>query len=232
MNEDDTSETEPSEFVHDPNLGPNIYKSATGEYVYVPSFTTKLDLSKLPDPFAEEEDSTPDTGDNIPVLASDVRRNPSKYGITIGPRGQDSGGFGMNTPPDFEGEDTTQKKMHDGHDYVRGAGAGIVAALGGTITRTDDPHPERRGQKDGGWGNQMKIEHRDGTSTDYSHLDAMYFSTGDEVEAGTIIGEIGASGRAKGVHLHFRTFDKSGKVMDPAVWFKEHPDAYFPVAGK
>lgn len=71
-------------------------------------------------------------------------------------------------------------------------------------------------------GNTVSIRHNDGTYSVYSHLKkgSVTVSAGDEVVAGQIIGQMGKSGYATGVHLHFGvryggSSSWSGTIVDP-----------------
>ncbi|GFP20661.1 murein hydrolase activator, partial [Candidatus Hakubella thermalkaliphila] len=55
----------------------------------------------------------------------------------------------------------------------------------------------------GGYGNHIVIYHGGGISTLYSHNSRNAVSVGQKVEAGQIIGYVGATGNATGPHLHF-----------------------------
>jgi len=58
----------------------------------------------------------------------------------------------------------------------------------------------------GSWGNQIQIQHEDGSVAIYGHLDsrcAAKVSTGQSVSQGEQIGCMGQSGRATGSHLCF-----------------------------
>ena len=52
-------------------------------------------------------------------------------------------------------------------------------------------------------GNYVKIDHGDGVSSIYMHLNSYCVSSGQMVSAGQKIGETGATGVATGDHLHF-----------------------------
>ena len=52
-------------------------------------------------------------------------------------------------------------------------------------------------------GNYVKIDHGDGVSSVYMHLNSYCVSSGQMVSAGQKIGETGATGVATGDHLHF-----------------------------
>ena len=47
------------------------------------------------------------------------------------------------------------------------------------------------------------VRHDDGKYSMYAHLASIYVSPGQRVEKGTVIGGMGATGYATGVHLHF-----------------------------
>ena len=59
------------------------------------------------------------------------------------------------------------------------------------------------GAWNGGYGNYVVITHPNGTQTLYSHMRSAIVSPGQSLVAGQVIGYVGATGRATGVHLHF-----------------------------
>jgi biotin carboxyl carrier protein len=69
-------------------------------------------------------------------------------------------------------------------------------------------------------GNAVYLDHGAGLVTSYLHLSRILVSPGDTVEAGQVIGLVGATGRVTGPHLHWTaTF---GKVLfDPATLLAE-----------
>ncbi|MBS3991144.1 MAG: peptidoglycan DD-metalloendopeptidase family protein [Erysipelothrix sp.] len=64
-------------------------------------------------------------------------------------------------------------------------------------------------------GYWIRINHNNGYTTFYAHLDAMaYFPPGVAVEKGERIGRIGMTGRTTGPHVHF-TITHNGKNINP-----------------
>jgi murein DD-endopeptidase MepM/ murein hydrolase activator NlpD len=57
-----------------------------------------------------------------------------------------------------------------------------------------------------GWGSYgiyVEIDHGNGFHSIYGHMSAVLVKTGDTLTQGQVIGLMGATGRATGVHLHF-----------------------------
>jgi murein DD-endopeptidase MepM/ murein hydrolase activator NlpD len=84
---------------------------------------------------------------------------------------------------------------HNGIDLAAPLGTPMLASDGGTI--------KYAGWCDCGLGLYIEIDHENGTSTVYGHMNAVYVETGDKVNQGDTIGEIGSTGMSTGPHVHF-----------------------------
>ena len=63
-------------------------------------------------------------------------------------------------------------------------------------------------------GNAVYLDHGHGLLTSYMHLSRLLVSVGDTVEAGQVIGLVGATGRVTGPHLHWTAY--FGRILfDP-----------------
>lgn len=106
------------------------------------------------------------------------------------------------------------------------AGAGIhyanaCAAMAGTVSRTRTGCTHDYSGFCGcnnGCGNAVYINHGNGLVTVYMHLASVGVSEGQQVSAGTVIGQIGATGNtignSGGYHLHFGV-SVNGTFVDP-----------------
>ncbi|MBO0474185.1 M23 family metallopeptidase, partial [Enterococcus ureasiticus] len=62
-------------------------------------------------------------------------------------------------------------------------------------------------------GNYVMIDHLDGYYTYYGHFDSVNVKQGDKVTTSSILGIMGMTGTATGVHLHFEV-RKGGQSSD------------------
>lgn len=76
-------------------------------------------------------------------------------------------------------------------------GAPIFAAAEGVVLIS------RTSGWNAGYGNYVVVKHDNGTQTLYAHLSKNLVAPGEIVTRGQQVGEMGASGKATGTHLHF-----------------------------
>jgi murein DD-endopeptidase MepM/ murein hydrolase activator NlpD len=151
------------------------------------------------------------------VLAEAERETPDISMLTTEPVARtESSGYGWREDPI-----NRRAKFHHGTDYRGKRGTPVLAAGPGTVVFAG-----RRG----GYGRTVFIDHGNGVITRYGHLDRILVKQGDTIAAGAQLGELGSSGRATGVHLHFEV-RLAGRSVDPVtamivaeVW-RENPAA-------
>ena len=71
-----------------------------------------------------------------------------------------------------------------------------------------------------GYGNMIIIDHGDHYYTIYAHLEEIFKSTGDRVEADEVIATVGDTGSMSGTGLHFEV-RHHGKPLDPMIWIRK-----------
>ncbi len=103
------------------------------------------------------------------------------------------------------------RRPHGGIDIAVPEGTPIVAPAAGEIVDTGDYFFN---------GNSVFIEHGLGLQTFYAHLSKILVKPGDRVEAGQPIGEVGATGRVTGPHLHW-SVSLNNAWVDPMLFVSE-----------
>lgn len=111
-----------------------------------------------------------------------------------------SSGFGVRVHPILR-----FLRLHRGVDYAAPAGTPVSAAARGVIVRAGWA---------GGYGNQVRIAHPDGSQTSYSHLSSIKVMPGQSVFPGQQVGRVGSTGLSTGPHLHFELY-RNGAAVDP-----------------
>ena len=86
------------------------------------------------------------------------------------------------------------RSPHSGTDFRAAAGTPIMAPNGGTVVMTGAQYFS---------GNVVILDHGWGLYSYFAHLSAIDVSPGDVVTQGQIVGEVGATGRVTGPHLHW-----------------------------
>lgn len=141
---------------------------------------------------------------------------------TAGRLTQDYGCTGMTTNP----RHGSCPGFHNGVDLandwgtpIRAAGAGIVEHVGW------DPYTHHGARA---W--VVIVGHGGGLRTWYAHLLPRHIdgaNVGDYVEAGQLIGRMGMTGLATGVHLHLMV-ERGHQFLDPNHWFAGPPPRRLP----
>lgn len=116
--------------------------------------------------------------------------------------------FGYRTDP-ISGETS----YHSGTDIAAPAGSPILAAADGTVTIAN-----ALDSWGGGYGYYVRIDHGGGLETLYAHCSSICVTTGQQVQAGQVIGYVGQTGRATGNHLHFEVY-QNGQRDDAMSYF-------------
>jgi murein DD-endopeptidase MepM/ murein hydrolase activator NlpD len=133
-----------------------------------------------------------------------------------------SSGFGARSDP-FHG----RAAWHSGLDLRSDSGATVLATAAGIVVASG---------WNGAYGLSLDIDHGNGMVTRYAHLSRIFVREGDQVAAEERIALSGASGRAKGAHLHYelringeatnpqrllKAGEKLGSLLKPATRARE-----------
>jgi len=133
---------------------------------------------------------------------------PAPAPLTVKPvPGELSSEFGLRADPVRTKRRRKQRrKVHKGLDFV---------AQRGTLVHAAGPGVVLRAQVSGSYGRLVIVDHGAGQQTRYAHLQRIKVRRGQRIEAGTVVGKVGSSGRVTGPHLHFEV-RQDGIAVPPA----------------
>lgn len=92
---------------------------------------------------------------------------------------------------------------HKGVDFAAPRGTPVHATQRGRIVLAEELYFS---------GNTVLMDHGLGIYTLYGHLSSLHVKAGEMVEAGTVLGKVGTTGRSTGPHLHWGLTVNGAKV--------------------
>ena len=103
------------------------------------------------------------------------------------------------------------RKFHEGMDFSASVGTEVYATGNGTVLSAGR-------DMDGGYGNQVILDHGFNYSTRYAHLSRIFVKPGQKILRGQIIGYVGNTGKSTSPHLHYEV-RKNGIPLNPIYFF-------------
>ena len=130
--------------------------------------------------------------ESLPPLSSPLESfNPAKAGASVGDK----------VNPFYK-----VPAMHTGLDMISPQGTEVLASAAGVVREVTKSAK--------GLGNVVSIDHGNGYTTRYAHLDDIKVSSGQRVQKGKLIGHVGMSGNSFAPHLHYEVLKDTVRV-DP-----------------
>ena len=103
------------------------------------------------------------------------------------------------------------RKFHEGMDFSATVGTEVYATGNGTVT-------DAGRDVQGGYGNEIRIDHGYNYETVYAHLSRIFVKPGQKILRGQIIGYVGNTGKSTSPHLHYEV-RKNGAPLNPIFFF-------------
>jgi murein DD-endopeptidase MepM/ murein hydrolase activator NlpD len=127
-------------------------------------------------------------------------------------RGIAMSNFGMRIHPFFRTNENGDglTSFHSGIDIANELGTPIQATANGVVTSASYQT---------NYGLTVVIRHSPELETLYAHMQSIFVREGQEVIRGQIIGTMGRTGRATGVHLHYEV-RKNGSAVNPKPYLR------------
>ena len=119
--------------------------------------------------------------------------------------------FGYRRDPKTGG-----RRLHKGVDFAGPVGTPLYATADGIVTHAG---------WSSGYGRLVKIQHEFGIETRYAHQSQIRVKVGQRVSRGQRIGDMGASGRVTGPHLHYEV-RVGGEAVNPMIYIKAANDVF------
>ena len=110
-------------------------------------------------------------------------------------------GFGVRINPFHKGN-----YLHEGIDFAAPRGSEVKATASGKVTLV------KKSDLQAGYGNYVEIEHGNGYTTRYAHLEDISVKQGQRINKGEVIASVGMSGGATAPHLHYEVIYKGNKI--------------------
>ena len=114
-------------------------------------------------------------------------------------------GFGVRKDPK-----NGSRRMHAGVDFAGPVGTPLYATADGVVSHAGWAS---------GYGRLVKIQHDFGIETRYGHMSRIGVKVGQRVSRGDRIGDMGASGRVTGPHVHYEV-RVGGDAINPMIYIK------------
>jgi len=99
-------------------------------------------------------------------------------------------GYNQEALHPISGKETT----HLGIDVAAPTGTPVFATADGVVKKASEEE---------GWGKLVVVEHQDGYTTFYAHMNEIGVENGIKVRQGEVIGSVGSTGQSTGSHLHY-----------------------------
>lgn len=168
--------------------------------------STKLAMANSGGPIEKDEDNIVLLSEYYKEALANVEKKIASIPIGKPHHGQVTSRFGYRTNPFTR----RGREMHSGIDFKGRMGDPIRSTAEGVVSFAG---------YEGEYGYVVKVKHEHGYETRYAHLVRTQVKKGQRIEAGTVVGLLGNTGRSTGPHLHYEIL-KNNKKINPEKYFE------------
>lgn len=209
----DWKRIKPGDVIEIPPVTGVVYKVRSGDTIY--SIAEKFDASAqgvvdFPfNTFSDDETFALVVGQTLFVpdgVMPDATSAPSVFANVLTPDAGSVSATGSFVWPGYGRLTQSFRWYHPGVDIANKSGGAILAADAGRVVAA--------GWVSSGYGNHVVIDHGNGYQTLYAHMARVSVVVGQSVARGSVLGDMGSTGRSTGVHLHFEII-RGGVRVNP-----------------
>ncbi|MDF1854319.1 M23 family metallopeptidase [Pseudooceanicola sp.] len=166
-------------------------------------------MGEAPSPDASRANQILDQMDRLNLYRIAAEKAP--FALPVKKAYRFTSGFGYRRDPKTGG-----RRMHAGVDFAGPVGTPLYSTGDGVVVHAGWLS---------GYGRLVKIKHEFGIETRYAHMSRIAVKVGQRVSRGDRIGDMGASGRVTGPHVHYEV-RVGGQAVNPMIYIKAAKDVF------
>ena len=198
-----------SEFVGYPRYEPQgIFRAQEGLTIPGPIVPDRPDtFSDMPEVDVPRASEPPPAPETVAPAKTEAVEAESAFMIPV-KNFTITSGFGIRKAP--KGPKGPASTNHNGLDLAVPENSDVFAPMDGIVKSIY--------YNDQG-GNQLIVQHPDGSRSGYAHLNGYKVKVGDQIGRGQVIALSGNTGNSNGAHLHFTFRNPEGDFVNPVDYF-------------
>ncbi len=162
-------------------------------------FIDAANMSGTSSEFFHHANRTAAAVDELEAMHAVIKYVPLSSPLTVSRRF--TSGYGVRRDP-INGRHSS----HHGIDFAAPWASPVTATAAGVV--------KLAGNRGGGFGRMVEIDHGNGFITRYAHMSRISVKAGQKVNLHDKVGELGNSGRSTGPHVHYEILFR-GKPLNP-----------------
>ena len=201
----------PGDEINVPPVTGVVYKVRTGDTIYSIAKKYQANAQAIVDfpfnSFANDEEFTLVVGQTL-IIPDGIMPNAvavsTRFAAVLTPDAGSVSATGSCVWPAYGRLTQNFSWYHKGIDIANKSGGAVLAADAGRVITA--------GWTSSGYGYHVIVDHGNGYQTLYAHMASVSVVAGQSVARGSVLGQMGSTGRSTGMHLHFEIIRSGGRV--------------------